>query len=111
MDKTRALQAFEALSSAARLEVYLLLVDAGPEGLVAGALADRLALAPSKLSFHLKTLNRAGLITVAQEGRFLRYRANLALMREVTAFLNDHCCGGRPERCDDALPFPCSTCS
>ncbi|QDQ26089.1 helix-turn-helix transcriptional regulator [Chitinimonas arctica] len=101
MDKPTVLHAFEALSSSARLDVYLLLVAAGPNGLVAGELASRLDLPPSNLSFHLKNLSQAGLVTVAQEGRFQRYRANLVLMRDVTRFLADHCCGGHPEQCPE----------
>lgn len=99
MDKATVLQAFEALSSRARLDVYLLLVEAGSLGLVAGELASRLDLPPSNLSFHLKNLSHAGLVTVEQEGRFQRYRANLTLMRNVTGFLTDRCCGGHPEQC------------
>ncbi|MEH6458515.1 ArsR/SmtB family transcription factor [Chitinimonas sp. JJ19] len=99
MDKISALQVFEALSSSARLDTYLLLVGAGGTGIVAGELASRLDMAPSNLSFHLKNLAHAGLVTVEQEGRFQRYRANLALMRQVTGFLTDHCCGGHPEQC------------
>lgn len=113
MDKATVLQAFEALSSSARLDVYLLLVDAGSLGLVAGELASRLDIPPSNLSFHLKNLSHAGLVTVEQEGRFQRYRANLALMRNVTGFLTDHCCGGHPEQCAEldstasCQPFSC----
>lgn len=109
MDKPAVLQAFEALSSGARLDVYLLLVEAGTQGLVAGELASRLDIAPSNLSFHLKNLSHAGLVTVEQEGRFQRYRANLVLMREVTAFLSERCCGGHPEQCAELMPSTCSS--
>lgn len=111
MDKPAVLHAFEALSSSARLDVYLLLVEAGSHGLVAGELASRLDISPSNLSFHLKNLSHAGLVTVEQEGRFQRYRANLALMREVTAFLNERCCGGHPEQCAEPVPSHCSSSS
>lgn len=111
MDKPTVLQAFEALSSSARLDVYLLLVDAGNSGLVAGELASRLDLAPSNLSFHLKNLAYAGLVTVEQEGRFQRYRANLGLMRQVTGFLTDHCCGGHPDQCAELIEPSCNPAS
>lgn len=111
MDKVMALQTFEALAAGARLDVFLLLVEAGQSGLVAGELATRLDIAPSKLSFHLKHLAHAGLVTVAPEGRFQRYRANLARMREVTAFLTNHCCGGHPEQCAELLKPHCAASS
>lgn len=99
MDKHRALALFESLSSGVRLDVYRLLVQKGPTGMVAGEIAAALGVPPTNLSFHLKALTQAGLITVAPEGRYQRYRANLALMQELIAFLTEECCAGRPELC------------
>jgi DNA-binding transcriptional ArsR family regulator len=101
MKKITATTIFESLSSGVRLDVYRLLVKKGPEGMVAGEICSTLAVPPTNLSFHLKTLTHTGLLTVEQEGRFQRYRANLPLMIELIAFLTDECCGGNPEICGD----------
>ena len=79
MDKNTATTVFESLSSGIRLDAFRLLVQKGTEGLVAGELAAALDVASNNLSFHLKAMTHAGLVTVTQEGRFQRYRANLAL--------------------------------
>jgi DNA-binding transcriptional ArsR family regulator len=99
MKKTHAIPIFESLSSGLRLDIYRLLVRSGAEGRVAGEIASTLDVPASNLSFHLKALTHAGMLTVEQEGRFQRYRANLPLMRELIAYLTDECCGGQPEQC------------
>ncbi len=99
MNKEIATRLFESLASGIRLDVYRLLVKAGLEGMVAGQIATTLDIAPNNLSFHLKAMTHAGLLTVEQEGRFQRYRANLTLMLELIAFLTDECCDGRPDVC------------
>ncbi len=103
MRKTTAIQIFESLSSPIRLDAYRLLMKHAPEGLVAGEIAAALDLPPANLSFHLKAMTQAGLVSVQQEGRFQRYRANLALMSDLIAYLTAECCAGHPERCA-ALP-------
>lgn len=102
MKQTTALTIFESLSSGVRLDVYRLLVAAGPAGLVAGEIATRLGVPPANLSFHLKALTHAHLLTVEHEGRYQRYRANMPVMDDLIAYLTDECCGGHPERCLDA---------
>ena len=99
MNKEIATKVFESLASGVRLDVYRLLVKAGLEGMVAGQIASTLAIAPNNLSFHLKALTHAGLVTAEQEGRFQRYRANLPLMLELIAYLTEQCCEGHPEQC------------
>ena len=99
MNKEIATQVFESLASGVRLDVYRLLVKAGLEGMVAGQIASTLAIAPNNLSFHLKAMTHAGLLSVAQEGRFQRYRANIPLMLDLIAFLTEECCAGHPEEC------------
>lgn len=69
--------------------------------MVAGEISTMLSLPPTNLSFHLKALSQAGLIRVEQQGRFQRYRANMALMQELIAYLTDECCYGHPEQCLD----------
>jgi len=93
MNKNLALQVFDALSSGVRLDVFRLLVQAGPQGRVAGDIAIALELPPTNLSFHLKALAQAGLVTAEQEGRFQRYRANIPLMLDTIGFLTENCCG------------------
>ena len=101
MEKTLATTVFESLSSGVRLDVFKLLIKKGTEGMVAGEISTTLDLPPTNLSFHLKAMTHAGLVNVSQEGRFQRYRANLALMLDLVAYLTEECCGGRPELCGD----------
>ena len=101
MDKTSATTVFESLASGIRLDVFRLLVRKGPEGLVAGEIACALDIPPTNLSFHLKALTQARLVTVEQEGRFQRYRANMPLMLDLIAYLTAECCAGDPGQCAD----------
>ncbi len=99
MDKSSATAVFESLASGIRLDVYRLLVRKGPQGLVAGEIAGALDIPSTNLSFHLKALTQARLVTVEQEGRFQRYRANMPLMLDLIAYLTAECCAGDPEQC------------
>jgi len=99
MERNTATMIFESLSSGLRLDVYRLLVKQGTHGMVAGEIASTLDVPPTNLSFHLKALTQAGLLSVEQEGRFQRYRANLPLMVELIAYLTEECCAGHPEDC------------
>ena len=72
-----------------------MLVQAGPEGLAAGEIADRLGIPASTLSFHIKALSQAGLAESRQQGRFVYYSANFPAMNTLVAFLGENCCGGR----------------
>jgi len=103
MDKTTATTAFESLSSGVRLDVFRLLVKQGLTGMVAGEIATTLNIPPTNLSFHLKAMTHARMLTVEQEGRFQRYRANLPLMLDLIAYLTEECCSGRPEDCATML--------
>ena len=109
MDNSSAVKIFESLSSGIRLDIYRLLVKTGPAGLVAGEIGAALALPPTNLSFHLKALTQSQMLSVVQEGRFLRYRANLALMQELIVYLNAECCSGHPELCAELCqPLACA---
>ena len=92
MNTIEAAKYFECVSSPVRLSVFILLIRHGSEGLVAGEIANTLDIPASNLSFHLKALTHSQLISVEQEGRFLRYRANLSLMKELAGFLTEQCC-------------------
>jgi DNA-binding transcriptional ArsR family regulator len=99
MDKITATTIFESLSSGVRLDVFRLLVKTGLDGMVAGEIAAALDIPNTNLSFHLKAMTHAGLVTVQQEGRFQRYRANFPLMLETIAYLTEECCSGNPDQC------------
>jgi DNA-binding transcriptional ArsR family regulator len=101
MDKQSAVLVFECLASGVRLDVYRLLVKTGPQGLVAGEIATSLEIPPTNMSFHLKALTHAQLVSVVQEGRYQRYRANMALMHDLIAYLTAECCTGHPEQCQE----------
>lgn len=98
MEKQTAISIFESLSSGVRLDAFRLLVRKGPRGLVAGEIATALDVAPANLSFHLKALLQARLVTVEQEGRFQRYRPDIPVMLELIAYLTEECCSGSTDR-------------
>ncbi len=98
MDTKAAVQALAALAQDSRLEVFRLLVQAGPEGLPAGDIAARLGIPPSTLSFHVKALSQAGLIESRSKSRFIYYFANFAAMNSLIAFLGENCCGRQSRR-------------
>ncbi|RZL65417.1 MAG: ArsR family transcriptional regulator [Variovorax sp.] len=94
MDEENAVLALSGLSHAARLRLFRGLVVAGPEGLTPGVLAEQLGVAASTLSFHLKELMRAGLVTQERQSRNLVYRAAFATMNDLLAYLTENCCEG-----------------
>jgi ArsR family transcriptional regulator len=100
MEERFAVQSLAALAQEARLRIFRALVVAGEEGMTPGALGDALGLAATTLSFHLKELTRAGLLTQARAGRNLIYRADYAHMNALLAYLTENCCRGVP--CIDA---------
>lgn len=107
MEITSAVKALAALAQESRLAVYRLLVRAGPEGMPAGKISEATGIPPSSLSFHLKELAYAGLVTTRHESRFIIYSANFAQMNELLAFLTENCCGGNP--CVPVRAPACST--
>lgn len=94
METTDAVAALAALAQDNRLDVFRLLVRAGPEGLPAGEIAGRLGIAAATLSFHLSQLRQAGLVTMKREGRSLIYSADYKGMNALMAFLTENCCAG-----------------
>ncbi|NMG36490.1 metalloregulator ArsR/SmtB family transcription factor [Azoarcus sp. TTM-91] len=94
MNEDQAISALGALAHAQRLRVFRALVVAGPDGLTPSVLAERLDVARNTLSFHLKELAHAGLVTVEQQGRNLIYRAEYRLMNGLIGYLTEHCCEG-----------------
>ena len=96
MDTKQTLAALAALAQESRLAVFRLLVQVGPDGMAASKIGEQLDVAPSSLSFHLKELTHAGLISSRQEGRFVIYSADIGTMNGLIGFLTENCCGGVP---------------
>lgn len=110
MEIKYAVAALAALAQETRLSIYRALVEAGPEGLAAGRIADGLSVAPATLSFHLKELSHAGLICARQDGRYLLYTANYAEMNKLLAYLTENCCRGATDDCLTPSELPTACC-
>jgi ArsR family transcriptional regulator len=110
MDERQALVSFGALSQETRLQIVRMLVVAGPEGMAAGTIAERLDVSPSNVSFHLKELDRSGLVSQQREARSIIYSADYEALSGLVRFLMEDCCGGRPEICAPAAAIShCAT--
>jgi ArsR family transcriptional regulator, arsenate/arsenite/antimonite-responsive transcriptional repressor len=99
MEIKEAVTALAALAQETRLSIYRLLVEAGPEGVSAGRIGETLEVPGATLSFHLKELARAGLVSSRQEGQFIYYAADFERMAELMTFLTQNCCQGMPQAC------------
>lgn len=99
MENKDAVTALAALAQESRLAIFRLLVRNAPAGLTPGVIGEQLEIPAPTLSFHLKALMQGGLVSAEQEGRFLRYRAEIAGINSLIAFLTEDCCGGNPDRC------------
>lgn len=114
MEKTDAVLALAALAQDSRLDVFRLLVQAGPDGLPAGEIASSLRLAPNTLTFHFDRLRTAGLVTVRRDGRQMIYAARFETMNALLAYLTQNCCGGAADSClpvQSCNPEPVTTSS
>ncbi|SPS00768.1 ArsR/SmtB family transcription factor [Cupriavidus taiwanensis] len=96
METDHALEALAALAHSIRLSVFRLLVQAGPQGLPAGRIAELMEVPASSLSFHLKELHRAGLLSSRQDGRSIIYMARFETMNTLLGYLTENCCSGNP---------------
>jgi ArsR family transcriptional regulator len=108
METESVIKALTALSQSTRLGIFRLLVQVGPEGLSAGRIAECLSIPPSSLSFHLKELSNAGLLSSRQDSRYVIYSAQFDTMNAVIAYLTENCCGGSPcgSAADPVCPNP-----
>lgn len=111
LDEVAAVKALAALAQPQRLRAFRALVVAGPDGLTPGVMAEKLGVAPSALSFHLKELAYSGLASSEARGRNLIYRASFDQMNALLAYLTEHCCQGQAcETSDLASGVACSGC-
>lgn len=106
METKNVLTALASLAQDSRLAVFRLLVQAGPEGMAATKIAEHLGISPSSLSFHLKELAHANMVTPAKDGRSIIYSANFETMNGLLVFLTENCCGGNP--CSPVCTPDCS---
>lgn len=106
MQQDDAVSALSALAQGTRLTVFRKLVQAGPNGLTAGEIAEALAVLPSTMSHHLGLLERAGLVRSRRDGRMVIYAADYEGTRQLLAFLMEDCCQGRPEICGSGIAAP-----
>ncbi len=102
MNRHQALIAFGALSQETRLHIIRMLVVAGPDGMAAGAIAEKAEVSPSNISFHLKELEHSGLIDAERRSRSIIYTANYEALGGLVRFLMEDCCSGHPEICAPA---------
>lgn len=112
METKHAVKALAAIAHESRLTAYRHLMQAGPTGMAAGQLAELMGLAPSSLSFHLKELVNADLLTSTQEGRFVYYSVKYDSMTALLTYLTENCCGGNPcspVRADTCVPVKATT--
>jgi ArsR family transcriptional regulator len=110
MDETHAVASLAALAQGMRLRIFRILIGSGPQGMTPGALTVTLDVAPSTLSFHLKELLRAGLVSQERIGRSLIYRPSLAHMTALLDYLTAHCCEGVGGACEIPPPRNKTTC-
>ena len=106
METTDTVAALSALAQEHRLAIFRLLVQAGPQGLPAGQVAEQLKLAPNTLTFHFDRLRLAGLVTQRRDGRSMIYAAQFETMNALLGFLTENCCQGSPEQCAPAVCQP-----
>ena len=96
MQTNKVIAALAALAQETRLAVFRLLVQSGPEGMAATKISEQVGIPASSLSFHLKEMSHADLVTSRQQSRYVIYSANFTTMSELIGFLTDNCCGGNP---------------
>lgn len=110
MEINEAVTSLAALAQESRLSIYRLLVQAGPAGMAVGNVAENLGIPAATLSFHLKELTRAELITARQDGRFIYHSANFPQMAALLGYLTENCCRGMPQECLGVLETALAEC-
>jgi ArsR family transcriptional regulator len=110
MEIKTAVASLAALAQETRLSIFRLLVEAGPDGIPAGRIGETLEVPGATLSFHLKELTRAGLISARQDRQFIYYAADFARMAELMGFLTENCCQGMPQKCLSVVETALGSC-
>jgi DNA-binding transcriptional ArsR family regulator len=110
MEIRAAVTALAALAQETRLSIFRLLVEAGPEGVSAGRIGETLKVPAATLSFHLKELAHAGLVSSRQERQFIYYAVDFERMADLMAFLTDNCCQGMPQACLSVVETALGSC-
>jgi DNA-binding transcriptional ArsR family regulator len=110
MKEIQAIASLSALAHQHRLRIFRLLVRQGPSGMPAGEIAHRIGLSATNTSFHLKELDRAGLLHATRHGRYVRYAIHVEGMRELLTYLTEECCQGRPELCGETFAAAAKLC-
>jgi ArsR family transcriptional regulator, arsenate/arsenite/antimonite-responsive transcriptional repressor len=110
MEDTHIVAALAALAHEHRLQIFRLLVKQGPSGMPAGEIAEQVGISATNMSFHLKELDRAGLLRATRDGRYIRYAVDVEGMRELLTYLTEDCCQGRPELCGEAFVAASGVC-
>ena len=111
MDEKQAVISLAALAHEQRLRIFRILVAQGPGGMPAGEIAGAVGATPTAASFHLKELDRAGLLHSTRDGRYIRYAIHVDGMRKLLEFLTADCCQGRPELCGSAVTELAGVCT
>jgi DNA-binding transcriptional ArsR family regulator len=110
MNESKMVAALAALAHRHRLRIFRLLVKRGTSGMPAGEIAERVGIGPTNTSFHLKELDRAGLLRATRDGRYVRYAVHVDGMRRLLSYLTEDCCQGRPELCGEAFASASALC-
>lgn len=110
MNENQAVTALAALAHPQRLAIFRVLVVEGPDGLPASEIAEAVKATPTGASFHLKELDRAGLIRGTRDGRFIRYAVHVDGMRQLLTYLTEDCCQGNPQLCGSTIKKVRSVC-
>src|SRR5947208_9701486 len=103
MNEADIVTSLAALAHEHRLRIFRLLVKRGPSGMPAGEIGERVGISATNTSFHLKELDRAGLLRATRDGRYIRYAVDVEGMRKLLTYLTEECCDGRPELCGEAF--------
>jgi DNA-binding transcriptional ArsR family regulator len=111
MDTRSAVTALAALAHEQRLGIFRLLVREGPNGLPASEIAEAIGASPTGASFHLKELDRAGLVLATRDGRYVRYAVRVEGMRQLLMYLTEDCCRGNPQLCGATIRKARSACT
>jgi len=110
MNERKIVGSLAALAHQHRLRIFRLLVKQGPSGMPAGEIADAVSISATNTSYHLKELDRAGLLRSTRQGRFVRYAIDVDGMRELLTYLTEDCCQGRPELCGEGFASASKVC-